>query len=736
MLIDATHMEETRVAIVDASHTLMDYDFNSSLKKTIKGNIYLAKIARVEPSLQAAFVDYGNMRHGFLAFNEIHPDYFRIPMSDREELQKEILTITQTSDHGEDPLEESATDEDDTFNDKGPHLEDSGKRRFASLHRRYKIQEVLKKGQIVLVQAIKEERANKGAALTTFLSLPGRYCVFMPNSPKSGGISRKISNQNDRSRLKKSLSALNLPQGMGLIVRTAGKDRTRTEIKKDAEYLMRLWNDIRETTLASVAPSLIYQEDDIIKRAIRDMYSKDVDEILVEGDEGYKNAKTFMKTLMPSHGKKIKHYKQETCSLFHAHTLEEQIDNLHHAQVSLPSGGSIVLHPTEALVSIDVNSGKSTRERHIEETAFKTNLEAAVEIARQVRLRDLAGLIVIDFIDMDEPRNIAAVERRVKESFKQDRARVQMGRISSFGLFELSRQRLNPSILEVSAQSCSHCKGTGYVRSTESLSMHILRSLEDMCLKHAARTLTVNVSTPVAFYLFNYKRSTLNTIENRHHVQIIIQTDDHLGPENFTIQQENQEKTLEAPLDEIVDDKKQRRTRRRSKKKTEEDSAPQENVSPVNTPPSLPSESSKEEKPLSASARRRRRKKLAMAEAKKQSEETQAPDKVHEDQARKQKKHKAIKIPITPHAFVKETTTTQPMPEKGVSLELAETIKSSEVDFPKNVKPQPVETHDSFNVTMDLSSPSSQDSSDIPSKKTDKTWWRRLLTTPTTETKS
>lgn len=529
MLIDAAHPEETRVAIIDPSHSLLEFDFNSTFKKTFKGNIYLAKIARIEPSLQAAFIDYGGERHGFLAFNEIHPDYFRIPIADREELQQEILNLSKEPD-----MPESA-DTVGEEEDRSSNENSAGNRRFASLHRRYKIQEVLHKGQIVLIQVVKEERGGKGAALTTFLSLPGRYCVLMPNSPRSGGVSRKISNQTDRARLKKSLDALDLPEGMGLIVRTAGKDRTRTEIKKDAEYLMRLWNNIREITLGSIAPSVIYQEDDIIKRAIRDMYSREVDEVLVEGDEGYKVAKNFMKTLMPSHAKKVKQYKDSRVPLFHVYGLEAQLETMYRPQVFLPSGGSIVIHPTEALVSIDINSGRSTRERHIEETAFKTNLEAATEIARQVRLRDLAGLVVIDFIDMDDSRNIAAVERRVKESFKHDRARIQMGKISSFGLLELSRQRLSPSILETSAHMCLHCHGTGYQRSTESLAVHVLRLIEQECLKGMVKQLLIKVSRDVAFYIFNKKRAILNAIEERQKTQIFIEPEETLGPEGVTI---------------------------------------------------------------------------------------------------------------------------------------------------------------------------------------------------------
>jgi ribonuclease E len=529
MLIDASHAEETRVVVIDSNKNLCEFDFNSTLKKTVKGNVYLAKVARIEPSLQAAFIDYGCDRHGFLAFNEIHPDYFRIPVSDREQLQQEMSRL--------------ASDESTENHDSSNNLSDDGidvdtqekNRAYESLHKRYKIQEVLHKGQIILVQVVREERGGKGAALTTFLSLPGRYCVLMPNSPKSGGVSRKISNQTDRIRLKKSLEALELPAGMGLIVRTAGKDRTKSDIRKDAEYLMRLWNNVRETTLSSIAPAIVYEEDDIIKRAIRDMYSKDIDDVLVEGEEGYKIAKNFMKTLMPSHAKKIKLYKDNKIPLFHSMGVETQLETMYKPQVSLFSGGSIVIHPTEALVSIDINSGKSTRERHIEETALKTNMEAAYEIVRQVRLRDLAGLIVIDFIDMNDSKHVAMVERRVKELFKQDRARVQVGRISSFGLLEISRQRLSPSILETSSYVCTHCHGTGYQRSTESLAVHVLRMIEQNCLIGNVKTLNVKVNMAVAFYIFNKKRFVLHSIESRQNVSIEIEPDTSLGIEGFVI---------------------------------------------------------------------------------------------------------------------------------------------------------------------------------------------------------
>lgn len=533
MLIDAAHVEETRVALIDERGHLLDFDFASTTKQTVKGNVYLAKIARVEPSLQAAFVEYGGNRHGFLAFSEIHPDYFRIPVSDRAAFDAEV---NQQASADDEPIQKTngADDGADDGISSGDD-DDVDTVRRPSLHRLYKIQEVIQKNQIVLIQVVKEERGGKGAALTTYLSVAGRYCVLMPNSPRSGGISRKIAVAADRARLRKILDDLSIPDGMGLIVRTAGKERTKTEIKKDAEYLMRAWNNIREQTLGSVAPALIYEEDDIIKRAIRDLYTKDVTDISVDGDEGYKIARAFMKNLLPSHVKKIQPYKDLTIPMFHRYGVEKQIDEMHNATVRLPSGGSIVLHPTEALVSIDINSGKSTRERHIEETALKTNLEAADEIARQVRLRDLAGLIVVDFIDMDDARHVSSVERRVREAFKNDRARVQVGRISPFGLMELSRQRLRPSLLETSTHPCPHCQATGFIRSTESSTLSMLRVLEDEGISRKSTEILLEVPNNVAFYLLNSKRSHIQSIESRHDILVQIQGNDTLMTGQYTL---------------------------------------------------------------------------------------------------------------------------------------------------------------------------------------------------------
>ena len=807
MLIDATHTEETR-AVVVSGNRLEEFDFESTTKTQLKGNIYLAKVTRVEPSLQAAFVDYGGNRHGFLAFSEIHPDYYRIPVADREALLAEVSSqdedidiedsgveeveddgMDTTSPHDDDgvvaaedesagegepaddddsaePAAEAAQldetdgetddetadadadqpaeavaqpDEDDRSDPEAPdpqaedtaatdesdaavaaeaspeepgagaakdqHPDDAedkdaedekdgtpkpwyarmdqedivvrGKKsdepdaqdaadddepklaqsdgetgdaeedddpeapaaadqtpeteadvtaaagdatdgdpdtirpadtddtpepnadatsgdhgaddaeaadatageaedadppadgetartpsprrrrgrsrrdrdvesvggedgedfeRGKSWHRRYRIQEVISRRQILLVQVAKEERGNKGAALTTYISLAGRYCVLMPNTPRGGGISRKIANPKDRRKLKEIVGGLNIPPGMAVIVRTAGAQRTKAEIRRDYEYLLKLWDEIRERTLQSTAPSLIHEEANLIKRSIRDLYSKDIDEVLVEGDEGYKTAKSFMKLLMPSHAKRVKAYKEEAMPLFHRYQVEQQIDNIYSPTVQLKSGGYIVLNATEALVAIDVNSGRATRERNIEETAYRTNLEAADEIARQLRLRDLAGLIVIDFIDMEEGRNRYNVERRLKEAMKHDRARIQLGRISAFGLLEMSRQRLRPSIAEISAQPCPTCGGSGVVRSIESSALQILRAIEEEGMRQRTKTVTVSLPAEVAFYIMNNKRTALADIEARYELNVFLRGDDKLVPPDHELE--------------------------------------------------------------------------------------------------------------------------------------------------------------------------------------------------------
>ena len=584
MLIDASQAEEIRVVLA-RGNKLEEFDFESAARKPLKGNIYLAKVTRVEPSLQAAFVEYGGNRHGFLAFAEIHPDYYQIPIADRMALIAE-QEAEAAEDEEEDEAEEAETasaeerhvvegdgHEGDVMpmsaeaiiedhiasepvsefdhDQPAPEAEPVGdlqevkydgdaqkvetigeedaldevpqRRESRSRPRRkhYKIQEVIKRRQILLVQVVKEERGNKGAALTTYLSLAGRYCVLMPNTARGGGISRKITDAGDRRRLKEVAKDVEVPKGMGVIVRTAGAQRTRPEIKRDFDYLMRLWESVRELTLKSQAPSLVYEEGNLVKRSIRDLYTKDVDEIIVDGEVAYKEARDFMKMLMPSHAKNVKQYSDHK-SIFQRHGLETAIDALYSPTVNLPSGGYIVINQTEALVSIDINSGRATREHNIEDTATKTNLEACDEIGRQLRLRDLAGLVVIDFIDMEENRNNRAVERRMKDALKNDRARIQVGRISHFGLLEMSRQRLRPGLLEGTMKTCAHCEGRGIVRSIPSCGLGVLRQIEDYLQKGKAENLTVKTPREVAFYLLNDKRDSLLEIEQQYGISIFL----------------------------------------------------------------------------------------------------------------------------------------------------------------------------------------------------------------------
>ncbi|HUR44136.1 MAG TPA: ribonuclease E/G, partial [Aestuariivirga sp.] len=586
MLIDATHAEETRVVVVRGTR-IEEFDFESAARRQLKGNIYLAKVTRVEPSLQAAFVEYGGNRHGFLAFSEIHPDYYQIPVADRQALLREqeeedaahrdddengnehdqdhhpsqgepLVSGSQEPSTSQEVPQES---EEQEFENEAPPaviveaagqtvgaievvdedpenrkiesvgaedaLEEVPRRQQRTPRRHYKIQEVIKRRQVILVQVVKEERGNKGAALTTFLSLAGRYCVLMPNTARGGGISRKITDASDRRRLKEVTRDIEIPQGMGLIVRTAGAERTKTEIKRDYDYLIRLWESVRDLTLSSTAPALVYEEGNLIKRAIRDLYGKDVDEVNVEGEAAYREAKDFMKMLMPSHAKNVKLYK-DARPLFSRFQAESQLDSLYSPTVTLPSGGYMVMNQTEALVAVDINSGKATREHNIEDTALKTNLEASDEIARQLRLRDLAGLIVIDFIDMEENRNNRSVERRLKEALKNDRARIQVGRISHFGLLEMSRQRLRPGLLEGSSRTCPHCEGRGIVRSVSSCGLSVLRAIEEHLIARKAENLTVKCHREVASYILNEKRDNLLSIETSYGISIFIMPSDEV----------------------------------------------------------------------------------------------------------------------------------------------------------------------------------------------------------------
>ena len=526
LLIDAHQPEETRVVMLNGNK-IEEFDYESTSHKQLKGNVYLARVTRVEPSLQAAFVEYGGNRQGFLAFSEIHPDYYRIPVEDREALEAE-----QDAQHSvEDDAENGEGGEIDTL---GGDDEAPPRRHNQQAMRRYKIQEVITRKQIMLVQVVKEERGNKGAALTTYLSLAGRYCVLMPNSNRGGGVSRKITRTADRKRLKSIVSDLEIPKGMAVIVRTAGAKRTKPEIKRDFAYLTKLWDEIRSRTLESEAPCLIHEEGSLVKRAIRDIYTNDIDEVLIEGEESYKIAKAQMKMLIPSHAKRVMKY-EGSGHLFQAQQVEPQLDNIYHNEVVLKSGGYLVINQTEALVAIDVNSGKATRERNIEETALKTNLEAADEVGRQLRLRDLSGLIVIDFIDMEENRNQQTVERRLKDALRHDRARIQVGSISHFGLLEMSRQRLRPSLVESVSQPCPHCAGTGRVRSVNASALQMLRIIEEEAARGKGGTIHLACHGDVALYILNEKRASIAWLEQQYGCTIIISADNDLTPPDYRL---------------------------------------------------------------------------------------------------------------------------------------------------------------------------------------------------------
>ncbi len=526
LLIDARQPEETRVVSLSGTR-IEDFDYEAKNRRQLKGNVYLARVTRVEPSLQAAFVEYGGKRQGFLAFNEIHPDYYRIPIEDRE-----ALIEAEIAENAEDESEAEAEGTPETLGGDGPDDDDIRPRRQV---RRYKIQEVISRKQIMLVQVVKEERGNKGAALTTYLSLAGRYCVLMPNSSRGGGVSRKITNMADRKRLKTVVGGLDVPAGMAVIVRTAGAKRTKVEIARDYAYLSKLWDDIRGRTLESQAPTVIHEEGNLIKRSIRDLYTSEVEEILVDGEEAYKTARSHMKMLIPSHVKKVKKYDGDQ-PVFQRYGAENQMETIHSPQVTLKSGGYLVINQTEALVAVDVNSGRSTRERNIEETALKTNLEAAEELARQLRLRDLSGLIVIDFIDMEENRNQNAVERRMKEAMRNDRARIQIGSISHFGLLEMSRQRLRLSFNESISNLCPHCEGTGRVRSIETAAMQMLRIIEEEAQKGKMDELHVTMHREVALFILNHKRTSVADLEARYGLQIVLLTDDSLIAPDYRVE--------------------------------------------------------------------------------------------------------------------------------------------------------------------------------------------------------
>ncbi|MBL6850984.1 MAG: ribonuclease E/G [Alphaproteobacteria bacterium] len=520
LLIDARQPEETRV-ITTTNNLIDDFEYEVHSRRQLKGNIYLARVTRVEPSLQAAFVEYGGNRQGFLAFSEIHPDYYRIPVEDKNKLLAEASAKT------DDELslnENSSEDEIDDFNDEAL------RKIKRNLYRNYKIQEVIARRQILLVQVVKEERGSKGAALTTYISIAGRYCVLMPNTPRGGGVSRKIANITDRKRLKKVVDDLDVSSGMAVIIRTAGSKRTKTEIKRDYLNSVAIWEDVKKLTLESNAPFLIHEEGSLVKRAIRDLYHSEIDEVLVEGNEAYKVCKNYMKALMPSHAKKVQQYVDDKNHLFQKYNLDSQLQDIFNPKVTLKSGGYIIIDQTEALVAVDVNSGRSTRERTIEDTALKNNLEAAEEFARQARLRDLSGLIVIDFIDMEENKNRLSVEKKLKESMKKDRARIQIGEISNFGLLELSRQRLRPSVVENSSELCSHCGGSGRIQSIEVSAIQVLRAIEEEGAPEDILMVKVSAHSDIILHILNNKRSELNEIESRYDIRIDFYNDNSIIP--------------------------------------------------------------------------------------------------------------------------------------------------------------------------------------------------------------
>jgi len=765
MLIDATHAEETRVVVVEGNK-VDEFDFESLNKRQLSGNIYLAKVTRVEPSLQAAFVDYGGNRHGFLSFAEIHPDYYQIPVADREALiaeeeayaktleeeanlaqQKksrirkrkpkviaeeadsdisissdvieksdenvEILNVTENQDSSnpnsitdneevsDNPIDldlknnsEINVESDDEANSDSEiesvaddDIEEEVRPRKPR-PRRYKIQEVIKVRQILLIQVVKEERGNKGAALTTYLSLAGRYCVLMPNTARGGGISRKITNVQDRKKIKEITSELDVPKGAGLIVRTAGAKRNRDDILRDYEYLMRQWTQIRDVTLESIAPTQIYAEGDIIKRSIRDLYNNDIDEIIVDGERGYEAAKAYMTMLMPTHLKRVKQYKNKM-PLYARYQVENYLGGMFNPTVQLKSGGYIVIGVTEALVAVDVNSGKATKESSIEKTALKTNLEAADEVARQLRLRDLAGLIVIDFIDMEERRNNIAVEKRMKDKLKSDRARIQVGRISGFGLMEMSRQRLRPGMLEATTKECPHCLGTGLVRSDDSQALSILREIEEEAIRKRTKEILATVPVGISNYLMNHKRENIALIESQYGISIIIEASSSMVGTDYELEKRKTTSRIIAdvfdmptaremeavanievaknsddaePSANLEDDDKPKKRRRRRRRKPRKDdiatnsSEGSDDINQVDTPifNSSPDENSEndQEQPVESKAvkakRKQKPKKITEIEINTPNEQTESNESVDElsDETKPKKRKRRTKAQI------------------------------------------------------------------------------------------
>ncbi|MDA8812286.1 Rne/Rng family ribonuclease [Amylibacter sp.] len=805
MLIDATHAEETRVVVVEGNK-VDEFDFESLNKRQLSGNIYLAKVTRVEPSLQAAFVDYGGNRHGFLSFAEIHPDYYQIPVADREALiaeeeayaktleeeanlaqQKksrirkrkpkviaeeadsdisissdvieksdenvETLNVTENQDSSnpnsitdneevsDNPIDldlknnsEINVESDDEENSDSEiesvaddDIEEEVRPRKPR-PRRYKIQEVIKVRQILLIQVVKEERGNKGAALTTYLSLAGRYCVLMPNTARGGGISRKITNVQDRKKIKEITSELDVPKGAGLIVRTAGAKRNRDDILRDYEYLMRQWTQIRDVTLESIAPTQIYAEGDIIKRSIRDLYNNDIDEIIVDGERGYEAAKAYMTMLMPTHVKRVKQYKNKM-PLYARYQVENYLGGMFNPTVQLKSGGYIVIGVTEALVAVDVNSGKATKETSIEKTALKTNLEAADEVARQLRLRDLAGLIVIDFIDMEERRNNIAVEKRMKDKLKSDRARIQVGRISGFGLMEMSRQRLRPGMLEATTKECPHCLGTGLVRSDDSQALSILREIEEEAIRKRTKEILATVPVGISNYLMNHKRENIALIESQYGISIIIEASSSMVGTDYELEKRKTTSRIIAdvfdmptaremeavanievaknsddvePSANLEDDDKPKKRRRRRRRKPRKDdittnsSEGSDDINQVDTPifNSSPDESSEndQEQPVESKAvkakRKQKPKKITEIEINTPNEQTESNESVDElsDETKPKKRKRRTKAQIEADKAEAEKNKEIEKPKKPQAKfkKKAQDVSTSESKTPKS----------------------------------------------------
>ena len=805
MLIDATHAEETRVVVVEGNK-VDEFDFESLNKRQLSGNIYLAKVTRVEPSLQAAFVDYGGNRHGFLSFAEIHPDYYQIPVADREALiaeeeayaktleeeanlaqQKksrirkrkpkviaeeadsdisissdvieksdenvETLNVTENQDSSnpnsitdneevsDNPIDldlknnsEINVESDDEANSESEiesvaddDIEEEVRPRKPR-PRRYKIQEVIKVRQILLIQVVKEERGNKGAALTTYLSLAGRYCVLMPNTARGGGISRKITNVQDRKKIKEITSELDVPKGAGLIVRTAGAKRNRDDILRDYEYLMRQWTQIRDVTLESIAPTQIYAEGDIIKRSIRDLYNNDIDEIIVDGERGYEAAKAYMTMLMPTHVKRVKQYKNKM-PLYARYQVENYLGGMFNPTVQLKSGGYIVIGVTEALVAVDVNSGKATKESSIEKTALKTNLEAADEVARQLRLRDLAGLIVIDFIDMEERRNNIAVEKRMKDKLKSDRARIQVGRISGFGLMEMSRQRLRPGMLEATTKECPHCLGTGLVRSDDSQALSILREIEEEAIRKRTKEILATVPVGISNYLMNHKRENIALIESQYGISIIIEASSSMVGTDYELEKRKTTSRIIAdvfdmptaremeavanievaknsddaePSANLEDDDKPKKRRRRRRRKPRKDdittnsSEGSDDINQVDTPifNSSPDENSEndQEQPVESKAvkakRKQKPKKITEIEINTPNEQTEANESVDElsDETKPKKRKRRTKAQIEADKAEAEKNKEIEKPKKPQAKlkKKAQDVSTSESKTPKS----------------------------------------------------